>query len=85
MSKIYKTKDDIWQVSVESRLQGSQVQVSFWNSEESDFAVLYDCYVIAESLYEAITNALIETGFWDWDSADNQAEQWGISAPDSGE
>lgn len=80
MNKIYNTKDDIWQVSVESRLQGWQICVSRWTGD--DFETFSDCYAIAESLHEAITDALTETGFWDWDSADYQAEQWGIFAPE---
>jgi hypothetical protein len=76
---IYKTKDDTYQVSVNPRPNGLEVQVSFWDGE--DFIIKYEEFVIAESWYEAITDALVESGF-DWETADRQANQWGITLPD---
>jgi hypothetical protein len=79
---IYSTKDDSWQVSIDPRVEGLGVQVSFWNGD--DFDIYYEKFVIAESWYEAITDALCESG-WDWDTADYQATEWGITPPNDEE
>jgi hypothetical protein len=79
---IYLAKNDTWQVVIDPRPQGLETQVSFWNGE--DFIVKYDKFVIAESWYEAITGALIESG-WNWETADYQVNEWGISPPDNEE
>ena len=75
---IYTTKDSVWQATVNPRPQGLDVQVSFWDGE--DFIVKYEKFVIAESWYEAITGALVESGF-DWEAADHQVNEWGITPP----
>jgi hypothetical protein len=79
---IYNTKDDAWQVVVDNRLQGHQITVSFWNGD--DFETRYDAYVIADSLYEGITDALQIAGM-DWDTAEFQVNEWGITRPDDGD
>jgi hypothetical protein len=76
----YSTKDDNWQISIDTRPNGLDVQVSYWNGE--DFITQYDKFVIAESRFEAITDALLESGFGDWESVEDQVNQWGIIAPD---
>lgn len=78
----YATKDDLYQVSVNPRPNGLEVQVSFWDGE--DFQIRYEEFVIAESWFEAITDALVESGF-DWDAAEQQVNQWGITLPDDEE
>jgi hypothetical protein len=79
---IYSTKSDDWQVSVNPRPQGLDVQVSFWDGD--NFQVRYEKFVIAESWYEAITDALTQSG-WGWDTADYQVSQWGIFPPNDEE
>jgi hypothetical protein len=79
---IYSTPKNEWQVSVDTRPNGLDVQVSYWDGE--DFQVRYEMFVIAESLYEAITDALVESG-WGWDTADYQVTQWGITPPNDDE
>ena len=79
---IYSTKTNDWQVTMDARPNGLNVQVSYWDGE--DFQVRYESFVIAESWYEAITDALVESG-WGWDTADWQVAQWGITAPDDDE
>jgi cell wall assembly regulator SMI1 len=80
---IYTTKTSDWQVTVNPRPNGLETQVSFWNGE--DFEIRYEKFVIAESWYEAITDALLESGFGDWASVEEQATQWGITPPDDEE
>lgn len=72
---IYLTPNDKVQVYVDNRLQGWQVQVSFWTGEEFD--VRYDSYVIADSLYEAVTGALTASGMG-WEEADWHCAEWEI-------
>jgi hypothetical protein len=79
---IYTTENSTWQTTVNPRPQGLEVQVSFWDGE--DFQVKYDKFVIAESWHEAITGALVESG-WTWETADYQAHKWGITPPDDQE
>jgi hypothetical protein len=79
---IYKTKDDTYQVSVNPCPNGLEVQVSFWDGE--DFIIKYEEFVIAESWYEAITDALVESGF-DWEAAEQQVNDWGITPPNDEE
>ena len=79
---IYTTENSTYQVSVNPRPQGLEVQVSFWDGE--DFQVKYEQFVIAESWYEAITDALVQSGF-DWDTADYQVNKWGITPPNDEE
>jgi hypothetical protein len=79
---IYKTKNDTYQVSVNPRPNGLEVQVSFWDGE--DFIIKYEEFVIAESWYEAITDALVQSGF-DWGTADWQTHKWGITPPEEEE
>ena len=76
---ILKTKDDVWQVSVDKRVTGLDVQVSFWDGE--NFQTPYKMFVIADSWFEAITDALTESG-WDWVEAQEQVNDWGITPPD---
>jgi len=64
---ILKTKNDLWQVSLDNRISGLDVQVSFWNG--NDFEDRYKMFVIADSWNEAITDALVQSG-WSWESAD---------------
>lgn len=78
----YLTPNDKWQVYVDNRLQGWQVQVSVWTGEEFD--VRYDAYVIADSLYEAVTGALTASGM-DWETADWHCAEWGIEMPNDDE
>jgi hypothetical protein len=80
---IYTAKNDNWQASVDTRPNGLDVQVSYWDGE--DFITRYDKFVVAESLFEAITDALLESGFGDWASVEEQATQWGITPPDDEE
>jgi hypothetical protein len=75
---ILKTKNDVWQVSLDNRISGLDLQVSFWDGE--DFIIKYEQFVIADSWYEAITDALVQSGF-DWETADYQANKWGITPP----
>lgn len=82
MSKIYNTPDDVWQITVDDRLQGWQVQISFWDGD--DFETRYDAYAICESLHEAITDAMATVGI-DWELADFYAAEWGITPPESDE
>jgi len=79
---IYKTKNDTYQVSVNPRPNGLEVQVSFWDGE--DFIIKYEEFVIAESWFEAITDALVQSGF-DWDAAERQVNEWEITMPDDEE
>lgn len=78
MFKTYNTANDAFQMTVEDRLQGWQVQVSYWNGE--DFETRYDRYAIAESLWEACFTALCEAGF-DSETADWQLAEWEIFPP----
>jgi hypothetical protein len=80
---IYSTKDDNWQVSIDTRANGLDVQVSYWNGE--DFITRYDKFVIAENRFEAITDALLEAGFGEWASVEDQATEWGITPPNDEE
>lgn len=80
---IYSTKNNDWQVSVDTKPNGLDVQVSFWDGE--DFIVKYDFFVIAESSFEAITDALLASGFGEWDAVQEQAEKWGIFPPNDEE
>jgi hypothetical protein len=80
---IYSTKDDNWQVSIDTRPNGLDVQVSYWDGE--DFITRYDKFVIAESRFEAITDALLEAGFGEWASVEDQATEWGIIPPNDEE
>ena len=79
---IYNSTDDLYQVSVDNRLQGWQVQVSFWNGE--DFETRYDAYAICESLHEAVIDAMMEAGII-WELAENYAADWGITPPNDEE
>ena len=79
---IYTTKNSEWQATVNPRPQGLDVQVSFWDGE--DFIVKYEKFVIAESWFEAITGALVESGF-DWEAAEQQVNDWGITPPNDEE
>jgi hypothetical protein len=80
---IYTTKDDNWQVSIDTRPNGLDVQVSHWDGE--NFITRYEKFVIAESRFEAITDALLESGFGDWASVEDQATEWGITPPNDEE
>ena len=77
---IYSTKDDNWQVSIDHRPNGLDVMVSYWDGE--DFITRYNDFVIAESNFEAITDALMASGFGDWATVEDQVNEWGITAPD---
>jgi hypothetical protein len=79
---IYTTKDGVWQATVNPRPQGLEIQVSFWDGD--NFQIRYEQFTIAESWYEAITDALVQSGF-DWEAADNQANKWGITPPNDEE
>lgn len=79
---IYTTKDSNWQATVEPRPQGLDVQVSFWDGE--DFQIRYEKLVIAESWFEAMTGALVESGF-NWEAAKQQVNEWGITPPEEEE
>lgn len=79
---IYTTPNDVWQMTVDNRLQGWQVEVSYWTGEE--FVSQYDRYVIAESLFEATYGALADASF-DEDSIEWQLAEWGIFAPEDEE
>ena len=81
---IYTTENSDWQVSIDPRpIQGLGVQVSFWDGD--DFQVRYEQFVIADSWYEAITDALVQSGYGDWETADYQVSQCGIFPPDDQE
>jgi hypothetical protein len=80
---IYTTENSNWQVSIDNRVSGLDVQVSFWDGE--DFITKYDFFVVAESLFEAITDALLASGFGDWDTVEEQATKWGITPPNDEE
>jgi hypothetical protein len=79
---IYKDATNDWQLSVENRLQGWQIQVWRWTGD--DFDTLYDAYAIVESLFEGAYTALSEAGF-DEDSIEWQLAEWGILMPDEDE
>ena len=79
---IYTTENSVWQATVNPRPQGLEIQVSFWDGD--DFQIRYEQFVIAESWYEAITGALVESGF-DWEAADHQVNEWGITPPNDEE
>ena len=76
---IYTTKNNNWQATIDTRPNGLDVQVSYWDGE--DFITRYDKFVIAESRFEAITDALLEAGFGNWASVEDQVNEWGITAP----
>jgi hypothetical protein len=76
----YTTKDDNWQVSIDTRPNGLDILVSCWDGE--DFITRYNKFVIAESLFEAMTDALLESGFGEWATVENQVNKWGITPPD---
>ena len=78
MTKIYNTANDAFQMTVEPRLQGWQVQVSYWNG--NDFEIRYDRYAICESVFEACSGALMDSGF-DWEDAEWQLAEWEIFPP----
>ena len=80
---IFSTKDDNWQVSIDTRPNGLDVQVSYWDGE--DFITRYDKFIVAESRFEAITDALLEAGFGEWASVEDQATEWGITPPNDEE
>jgi hypothetical protein len=79
---IYTAENDTWQMTVDNRLQGWQVEVSKWTGEH--FHVRYDVYVIAESLFEATFDALIEAGFPE-NNTEYQLAEWGIFMPEEDE
>lgn len=78
---IKTTPTSDWQLTVERRLQGWQIQVSFWNGD--DFITKYDAYVIAESVFEGAYTALAKAGYPD--DIEWQLAEWGIFMPDDDE
>lgn len=78
----YTTEDSLWLVSLDPGSQTLGVQVSFWDGD--DFQIRYDKRVIADSWHEAITGALVDSGF-EWEAADYQVSSWGITPPDDEE
>jgi hypothetical protein len=79
---IYSTPSHYWQMTVDNRLQGWQIQVSHWTGD--DFDTLYDAYAIVESVFEGAFTALSEAGF-DEDSIEYQLAEWGIFMPEEDE
>lgn len=82
MFAIHTTPDSTWQLTVESRLQGWQIQVSKWDGE--NFLTLYDAYAIVESVFEGAWIALSEAGFPEND-IEWQLAEWDIFAPEENE
>jgi hypothetical protein len=81
---IYKTSNDRLQVAVHYYLtDGVQITISEWDGE--DFITLYDRRVIADSLYEAVTGALMESRDMEWEDADWQCTLWDIYPSDEDE
>lgn len=68
-------------------VQGWTVTITKWYEDcdcDEEYEVLYDRNVIADSLYEAVTDALCEIGV-DFELADSMATEWGILAPEEDE
>jgi hypothetical protein len=68
-------------------VQGWSVTITKWHPDcdcDDDYEVLYDRNVIADSLYEAVTDALCEVGV-DFEVADVMAAEWDIFPPDDEE
>lgn len=65
-------------------VQGWTVTISKWFEDESDYEVLYDRNVIADSLYEAVTGGLCDVGV-DFEVADVMAAEWDIYPPEEDE
>lgn len=79
MSKIYTSPNGIWQMTVDNRLQGWQVEVSYWTGE--DFVTQYDAYVITDNLFEATYGALADSSFPE-NRIESRLAEWGIFMPD---
>ncbi len=79
---IYTTKNSIWQMTVDNRLQGWQVCVSYWTGEE--FVTQYDRYVIADNLFEATFGALADSSYPE-DRIESRLAEWGIFMPEEDE
>ena len=75
----YTTFKDSWQLSVENRSQGWQLEVSRWTGE--DFETLYAAYCIAESFFEAAFGALAKAGYPE-DFIEWQLTEWEIFSPE---
>ena len=79
---IKTTPSHDWQLTVEPRLQGWQIQVSHWTG--NDFETLYDAYAIVESVFEGAWTALAEAGYEE-DFIEWQLGEWGIFMPEEEE
>lgn len=78
----YKDASNDWQLHVDNRLQGWQIQVWRWTGD--DFDTLYDAYAIVEGLFEGAYTALSEAGYPE-DFIESQLGDWGIFMPDEDE
>jgi hypothetical protein len=81
---IYDSIDD-YVLNVDAfGVQGWTVTITKWYEDcdcDEEYEVLYDRNVIADSLYEAVTDALCEVGV-DFEVADAMATEWEIFAPE---
>jgi len=83
---IYTANNDTLLVAVHHYpVDGVQVTVSIWDEQESSYYEPYDKRVIADSLWESVCCALVESYDLDWEQADSQCAEWGIYAPSDDE
>ena len=84
---IYEPIDDYVLAVDTFGVQGWTVTITKWYEDcdcDEEYEILYDRNVIADSLYEAVTDALCEVGV-DFEVADSMATEWGIFAPEEDE
>lgn len=79
---IYRTDDNNLVLEVSGAMQGWRVTVMVWDNELNDYYTPLDRYMITDSLHEAVCWALTESYDLDWEQADFQAAEWGITAPE---
>jgi hypothetical protein len=82
---IYTANKDSLQVAIHYYpMDGFQCTISQWDGD--DFITLYDKRVIAESLYEGVSDALVASvPNVDYDDAYTLCADWGIFPPYEGE
>lgn len=83
---MYETINDYGLVVEPFGVEGWRVTIGKWYEVDydSDYDILYDRNVIADSLYEAVTGALCEIGV-DFEVADVMAAEWDIFPPEDEE
>lgn len=79
--KNYTADSDNLQVSIHYYpTDGVQVTVSIWNG--NDFVTKFDKRVIADSLWEAVGDALTQGLDVEWDKVEGYLTEWEITPPE---